>query len=264
MFIYVCRDQLWAEVKKIGLVEGTGGGHNSDHSHPKITRKEDEWNIMQCVASSCYMHAARLCGGHDTVYRSLPYYTPLVASGTVTNDTTDTIQLQRWGTGGDVTLLHPQANSALAFSPHPSPAYVVYQELVFSGRASMRHVCAVDLSVLDKHRAAYKLVQPDQLSGVKLLPSPPPVPVPEPEISSSSSGSSGTKRKPTSDPTPKSNSTLTNSQILTTQTSTTATVSTTDSIASSSNSNIVVGAATGPSAADLARDRYLARKKQLK
>lgn len=153
------RDQLWSEVRAAGLVpthlnNSIGRGH---HDGNRTTISEDS-ALSMAVATALYGRAARLCAGNDTVYRSLPFGPQLERGGGLMATRLD-------AEGAEVTLLVPTGSSALSMGPHPPPQCVVYHDLVVGGRATMRHICAVDGVVLGRLRVKYTPIGPLQLCG---------------------------------------------------------------------------------------------------
>lgn len=164
------REQLWDEVKNLREMTANGSNSNGNRDN-KITSKStsssslsisssghaEDIRLMNAILTGLYPHAARLCAGNDVVYRSLPF-SSLKGEEPV-----------------DVMLLHTNASSALSLGAHRPPEYVVYQDLVFGGRATIRHVCAVEYSALQKIRSMFSAVHLDQLRGL-------PMPEPKPKI----------------------------------------------------------------------------------
>jgi hypothetical protein len=136
---------------------------SSNHKHSKERRSEDI-RIAEAIASGIYMRAARICSGNDTIYRSLPF---LIATFDREKSGLQGAKIER---ESEVMLLHPAPGTTLSISLHHPPDHVVYQDLVFGGRANMRHICAVDVMTLERLRAQYLPASPQQLCGYPSVP----------------------------------------------------------------------------------------------
>ena len=308
------RDQLANEIKSIKFTS-TSTSHNNNNGLKikSLRHASEDVRICYAIATSLYMKAARLCGGNDTVYRSLPftvtgYNSSSSSSSNNTAAATDWSQVSTFMTA-EVMLLHPQTGSAMSLSTSRPPEYIgnitikirhshntflisshcyfclfvclslVFQDLVFGGRASMRHVCAVDFNILQALRNSYKPTTPLALSGreVKLLSS---SQSSNDELSNlkrkvwesmetrthTRSTNGGTKRS-------KDNSTMSQSSTTTmsvhqhntnvTQQQQDTSITKQMNTQSQPSTKITTTTTTTPTAADEARQRFLARKGRL-
>jgi HrpA-like RNA helicase len=165
--------------------------------------------ICYCVSAGLYMNAARRIGG-ENMYRSLSLL------------------------NNNVQMYHIHPNSSLRDNTADAE-FIVYQELLASGKLFMKHVSVVNADTLERRRASYRHVSANRLSGI-----PDPVAVEKDTVSVAETkevtlpvgawkGDSGVNGKGNKD---------------------------------NKDRRSESGSATGPSAAELAKQRYLERKRK--
>ena len=126
------RDQLVADGLKL----------KSDISTelPKELSYKGKARICYCVASGLYMNAARRIGG-ENMYRSLPLK------------------------GSDVQMLNIHPTSALRDNTSEAE-YIVYQELLASGKIYVKHLSVIHIDTLERRRANYRMISANRLCGI--------------------------------------------------------------------------------------------------
>mmetsp|Transcript_1319 Transcript_1319/g.2586 ORF Transcript_1319/g.2586 Transcript_1319/m.2586 type:complete len:241 (-) Transcript_1319:157-879(-) len=169
------RTQLMTEASKVAaLYSSEPSSHKTeddnrdsrDDSHRRRRTAGTEKAIQRSLAAGLFMNSGRKCA-NGMAYHSVPL--KVNDSGWDADDDGDESVVHLRDMLEEVKLMHLHPTAAFGGTTGNNPPdWLVYQDLVFTGRILMRHVTAVDHTSVQVHRDKWSFVHPFLLSGRKL------------------------------------------------------------------------------------------------